>query len=540
VAQNAKFELAWLDRCGLDLHDVLVWDTMLAEWVVLGNRKLPKDLGSTCKRYGIEGKEDVVGGMIKLGINPLSIPKKLLESYCFEDVRATKDLFLAQRQSIIEREQLHLVYSRCLLTPVLTDIEKQGIYLDSEEVYKEYESVTAEKQEAERKLEEFGTINWNSRQQVAELLYDKLGFEELKDRKGNPIRTESGQRGTNVATLSGLRANSKEQREFLEAYAKLAKLNTKLSKTLEFFRTICAEYGSTFYGVFNQGSTGTHRLSSSGRPVEGSDGVRYSAQLQNIPREYKRFVKPREEGWSIVESDGSQIEFRVAADMGNDEVAYDEISNGVDIHSFTAQVLTEAGEPTSRQGAKASTFAPLYGGGGKTKAQNAYCEFFKNKYQGIFKTQTSWTHDVLRSGELRTPYGMIFYWPGTTVRRSGYIDNTTSIFNYPIQGMATAEIIPIVLISLWHKFKGHNIRIILTVHDSIVMEVGPDVDREWLNDTIARAFTEDVYNYLDRVYNYTMWVPLGMETKEGPAWGSGTGRKAKMYPDERRGEIVWQ
>ncbi len=182
----------------------------------------------------------------------------------------------------------------------------------------------------------------------------------------------------------------------------------------------------------------------------------------------------------------------------------------------------------------------VYGGGGKTKAQNAYCEFFKNKYQGIFKTQTSWTHDVLRSGELRTPYGMIFYWPGTTVRRSGYIDNTTSIFNYPIQGMATAEIIPIVLISLWHKFKGHNIRIILTVHDSIVMEVGPDVDREWLNDTIARAFTEDVYNYLDRVYNYTMWVPLGMETKEGPAWGSGTGRKAKMYPDERQGEIVWQ
>lgn len=93
---------------------------------------------------------------------------------------------------------------------------------------------------------------------------------------------------------------------------------------------------------------------------------------------------------------------------------------------------------------------------------------------------------------------------------------------------------------MWHKLKGWDVRIVLTVHDSIVLEVGPNVDKEKLKDIIARAFTEDVYDYLDVVYSYTFWVPLGAEIKAGPVWGSGKGEKVKMYPDERRGQLVWQ
>ena len=33
VAHNLKFELGWLKRCGLELRDVLGYDTMLAQWV---------------------------------------------------------------------------------------------------------------------------------------------------------------------------------------------------------------------------------------------------------------------------------------------------------------------------------------------------------------------------------------------------------------------------------------------------------------------------------------------------------------------------
>jgi len=547
IAQNAKFELGWLDRCGLDLHDVLVWDTMLAEWVVAGNRQFPKDLGSMLKKRSLAGKEDVVGGMIKLGICPSNIPKGLLNAYCREDVRGTLELFRCQIQELEERQQLHLVLARCLLTPVLADIEKQGIVLDKDAVYEEYHRVIQEKDDTERLLSEFGQINWNSRQQVAELLYDQLGFDELRDRRGNVIRTAAGARSTSRATLSQLRGKTATQRAFLEAFAKLALLNTKISKTLAFFKEICDNHECKFHGAFNQGSTGTHRLSSSGRKIETDQGDSLSAQLQNIPREYKKFIRARDEGWEVCEADGSQIEFRVAADLGHDEVAYDEICRDADIHTATATVFLEDGThpdfkgldlKQARQPAKPQTFKPLYGGRGNHPAEKVYCEFFQDKYKGIYSTQTQWTYDVLRDKELRTPYGLIFYWPDTQLTRSGYITNSTSIFNYPIQGFATAEIIPIVLVSLWRKLRGWDVRIILTVHDSIILEVGPSVDRRQLYDLIARAFTEDVYKFLERVYGYRFTVPLGAEIKMGPVWGSGKGQKVKMFPNE--GELVWQ
>lgn len=181
----------------------------------------------------------------------------------------------------------------------------------------------------------------------------------------------------------------------------------------------------------------------------------------------------------------------------------------------------------------------VYGGSTGSKAEVAYCKFFQDKYQGIYKTQTSWTYDVLRDKKLRTPYGLEFFWPDTVVTRSGFITNTTSIFNYPIQGFATAEIIPIVLISLWHRLKDWPVRIVLTVHDSIVMEVAPTVDMSELERIVAEAFTTDVYNYLEACYGYSFKVPLGAEIKAGLVWGSGKGKKVKAFPENRE-ELIWQ
>lgn len=81
--------------------------------------------------------------------------------------------------------------------------------------------------------------------------------------------------------------------------------------------------------------------------------------MQNVPRSYKRLFWSGDEECYIGEADGAQLEFRVAAALGRDEVAIDEINRGVDVHSVTAQVLTDAGEPTDRQNAKSRTFSPL-------------------------------------------------------------------------------------------------------------------------------------------------------------------------------------
>jgi len=106
---------------------------------------------------------------------------------------------------------------------------------------------------------------------------------------------------------------------------------------------------------FNQTQTATHRLSSS--------GTDYSCQFQNFPRAYKPVFKARHEGWLVGEGDGAQLEFRVAAHLGRDEVALNDCRTGADIHRFTASVLNNCKEEEvtkeQRQAAKADTFKPL-------------------------------------------------------------------------------------------------------------------------------------------------------------------------------------
>ena len=86
-----------------------------------------------------------------------------------------------------------------------------------------------------------------------------------------------------------------------------------------------------------------------------------------------------------MEADFAQLEFRGAAFLSQDETAIEEVLNGFDVHSYTAKVITEAGQETSRQNAKMHTFAPLYGatGFGRTPAEAAYYKQFTQKYRGI-------------------------------------------------------------------------------------------------------------------------------------------------------------
>ena len=49
-----------------------------------------------------------------------------------------------------------------------------------------------------------------------------------------------------------------------------------------------------------------------------------------------------------------------------------------DVHAYTSKVITDAGQPTTRQDAKAHTFAPLYGatGFGRRLKQKQYYSHF--------------------------------------------------------------------------------------------------------------------------------------------------------------------
>lgn len=535
VAHNAKFELQWLKRCGLELRDILVFDTFLAEWVIAGNRKWDLSLDGTAKRYGLGAKSNLASTSIKIGIDPIDIPKDWLLPYCYRDVELARKIYQQQIEILRRDGLLHLVLTRNLTCAVLADIEFNGCELDKERVLAEFEKSIEEFAEVEAKLKELtGGINLSSPKQLAVYLFDGLKFPLPKDAKGNLIKTGTGAPKTDVNTLALLKASTQEQRTFLELYKKRNKLDALISKNLDFFQRVVHEKDGVFYGVLNQGFTQTHRLSSSGRSVlfkalKKAKGC----QLQNLPRQYKGLFTAYDPDYLVGEADGAQLEFRVAADVGHDPVATQDIIDGTDIHSVTAETLTKAGEPTTRQGAKSSTFAPLYGGGGKTKAQKAYAAFFKKKYHGIAETQHGWTMEVLERGYQINPYGMRFYWPGTKMGSTGYIDNTTSIYNYSVQGFATGEIIPIALVYFWHRTRGLPITIWNTIHDSIASRVHKDVVEEYKR-LSKQCLTTDVYHFLREVYKYEFEVPLGVGVKVAKNWGDTKVEEVwDVYPDGR-------
>ena len=534
VAQNAKFEAQWLKRCGKDLTELLLYDTLLGQWVLDGNLNNEKNLDALGFKYlGVGKKIDLVAKMIAAGVCPSTIPRKWLLPYCGKDVDLCHRVFLEQRKLLAEREQLHIVHTRNLTCVVLADIEFNGMQLDGDAVLAEFIKTTEEREAALHQLQSMAQgVNFNSPKQLGELLYDTLGFEELRDKKGEPQRTSAGGRATGADVLLQLNATTDAQRDFLDTYKRFSKADSLLSKNLTFFQGVCEEFDCKFYGQFNQGIAATHRLTASGRPLlfKGEKKTK-SVQFQNMPREYKRLFKSSGEDYEIVEVDGAQLEFRVAADLCRDEVAYEEIVNDVDVHSFTAKAMTDAGEPTSRQNAKRMTFKPLFGGQSGTKAEKAYIKFFTEKYVDISKEQKSWTYKVLNDKQLRTRYGMMFFWPGTKMSRSGYIDNTTSIYNFPIQNFATAEIIPIALVHLWHRVKHLRVRLLNTIHDSVVADVHKE-DVDAYKEQAKEALTSDVFRYLKELYDYEFVVPLGIGVKTARNWGVGKSEEIwNVYPD---------
>ena len=449
VAHNLKFELGWLKRCGLELRDVLGYDTMLAQWVIDGNRNgqgFERSLAALTSKYGVEGKVDLVSKLIGEGVACRDIHPEWLLEYCHQDVEATRRVFLAQQAVLTELQLWHLVYVRSLTCAVLADIEFEGLTLDADRVKEAYVKAKGTLEELGAALSVMtGGINLGSPKQLGHYLYDVLNFPPPKDHRGKPVLTAGGNVSTNSKVLETLKAETEEQRKFLSLYKEYNKAASLVEKNLDYFRLVCEQRGGTFYGELKQNVVQTHRLASSGIKTEFVVGTKkdrkgvvsdktkeMSAQLQNIPREFKGLFCSGDEDWLIGEVDSAQLEFRVAVDEARDPVGYEEVSTGVDIHSFTAKVLTENGEPTTRQEAKAKTFRPLFGGGRGTPALVNYCAYFKDKYEGITQMQREWQIRCLNDGKFRTPYGMIFYFPDTKMQKSGYITNSTSISNYPI------------------------------------------------------------------------------------------------------------
>ena len=548
VAHNAKYELGWLKRCGVPVHELLVFDTKIAEYVLSGNLtslvNFNTSLDACCKRRGLKAKDPVVDLMIKSGINPVRIPRPWLLGRCKRDVSETKLLFEDQREMLDRRGQLQVLFTRCILTPVLVEIEANGMWLDKDRVGEELKAAEEKLLKAQLELQQIADINWNSNTQVAEKLYGELGFEELSNRKG-PIRTAGDKPKTDQATIEKLKAVTPEQKAFKTAYQALNKASAALSKNLRFFQACCEKQDGQIHFTFNQTRTSTHRLSSSGVPVDG-----YMAQGQNLPNQYKRLFTARTPGHLVTEWDGSGLEFRGAGLISRDPMILADINGGRDPHAFSGSVINRLTyeefmdrkrekDPTVlkwRKEAKAHTFKPLFGGESGTASQKRYYDAFKRRYSALEQAQTAWSYEAAGKKSLRTPWGLTFYFPHAKIEADGYINVKTKAFNYPIQSISTAEIIPLAATFFYHLVVAHGleheIRLVNTVHDSVICEVNPDFLEEYKE--FAKQTWFFVYWYFEERYGFPLeGLPLGTEITWGSHWSEGDSEAFNIHQDGR-------
>lgn len=508
VCHNTKFELGYLRRCGLDLRKVLCFDTLIAEKVLAGNRKVLLSLEATATRRGLGHKEAVVSKIIKAGVCPSHIPTAMLETYCRQDVSLTEQVFLAQRQELSELALLPVAYCRNLVTPVLADIEFAGMTLDPDKVQETFLDYSERYVALEKQFAALtGGINPKSGKQMREHIYEKLAFEQPTDHRGNGIVTAGGKAKTDKATIGLLKAVTDEQKEFKRLAVELAKLKVPVQNLKKMQALIEANPSDPkMFFTFNQCVTDTDRLSSTAR--------RGGLQGQNIDRNFKRLFRSRSDSSRICESDGVQLEFRVACHLGRDKQGLADILGGLDVHQVSADY-----HQSSRQDGKARTFRPLFGGKSGTPRERRYIDYFTKRYNGIFDTQTRWTMEAARNKYIVTETGSRFYFPEATVQERGYVAGTTKIFNYPIQQLATGDIIPLVLVLLWHLCAGFDDDCVIlnTVHDSIVADVSDNV-LEAYKQRVKWAFTTGVLEMLKRLYGIEFTVPLGVGIKVATHW----------------------
>lgn len=321
----------------------------------------------------------------------------------------------------------------------------------------------------------------------------------------DPMDTASAGFKTDKVTLENRQTDlSGDAYDFVVAYVRYNALRTYLSTFVEGMKNNVDENGF-IHPEFMQCVTATGRLSSR------------NPNFQNMPRgntfAIRKVVESRFENGFILEGDYSQLEFRVAGFLAKDAQAYIDVNEGTDVHSYTASIIG-----CSRQDAKAHTFKPLYGGVTGTDAQQRYYRAFKEKYEGVTVWHEQLQREAVQKRLITLPSGRQYAFPDARWTKWGTATNRTAICNYPVQGFATADLLPIALVRLQKVFMEEKLISVIcnTVHDSIVVDVHPS-EKDTCIKLMADAMMSLPEETISR-YNVKFDMPVGIELKIGKNW----------------------
>ncbi|WP_008317505.1 DNA polymerase I [Leptolyngbya sp. PCC 6406] len=519
--QNAKYDRLVLRAQGIDLAGV-VFDPMLASYVL--NPDTSHNLTDLSLRH-LSLSAQSYGDLVPKGKTIAEVAIADVAYYCGTDVHTTYRLVAKLRSALGELPQLEQLFDQVELPlePVLAEMEHQGIRIDSDYLATFSKQLAEDLDRIEHSAyQEAGdTFNLGSPKQLSELLFTQLGLDKRKSRKN-----KSGGYSTDAATLEKLQGDHPVVDLILE-HRTLSKLKSTYVDALP---ELVRRDTHRVHTDFNQAITATGRLSSS------------NPNLQNIPirtafsRQIRAAFIP-EPGWILVSADYSQIELRILAHLSDEPVLVSAYNNREDVHALTARLLFEKDDitPEERRLGKVINFGVIYGMGasrfareanvGRTEAK-AFIDRYCDRYPQVFAYLQQMQREAIALGYVHTLLGRRRYFNFTSGTLKGLLGSDPDTINLdelkriggydagllraaanaPIQG-SSADIIKVAMIRLHELLKGYQARLLLQVHDELVLEVPPE---EWpeLQGKIAQVMESAV----------TLKVPLVVEAHGGPNW----------------------
>lgn len=509
IGQNLKYDIKVLAKYNIQVKGKL-FDTMLAHYLINADMRHNMDvLAETYLNYTPISITELIGKKGKNQLSMRDVPLEKLTEYAVEDAditlqlkeHFTTELGEANTQKLFDEIEIPLLR-------VLAAMELEGINLDKDFLNSLSEALNNDIATLEQDIyaaagEEF---NIASPKQLGIVLFEKM---KLVDK---PKKTKTGQYKTGEDILSYLAKDHEIIQKILD-FRGLSKLKSTYVDALPLQVEPSTGRVHTDY---MQTVAATGRLSSN------------NPNLQNIPirtergRQVRKAFVPRNDDYTLLAADYSQIELRIIAALSEEETMIEAFKNGEDIHASTASkvfgVPLEEVTRAQRSNAKTVNFGIIYGvsafglsnqtdlsRGEAKELIDTYYETYP-KLKAYMSKQVDFARD---HGYVSTVLGRRRYLKDINSRNAvvrGAAERNA--VNAPIQGSA-ADIIKIAMINIFNKLEAGNYKskMLLQVHDELVFDIyKPELEELT---TLIKTEMEGAFK---------LEVPLDVEVDTGLNW----------------------
>ena len=557
VGQNVKFDILYLYR---NTSNKLprVWDTQLAAYLLSGQQHMYASLDELTIEYrGAEHvKDDKMKEYWKAGVPTEDIPERELVAYLRKDVENTEAIFKAQFDEAEQLGIMELMLTQMDALRATIEMNRNGMMVD-------WNYVEATKNQYAANIAIIGNLlhthapelDYMSNKQLS--LYFFGGKEKYVERELVGVYKNGKDKFKNVEKERTIEGKYKPTGEVGKGgyysvddsvLGELAKddivagnilVMRKLKKIKE---TYYEGLSSLRFPDDNIYPNLNHCVTKTGRLTATNPNLQNQTDEGGVKKAYiSRFI-----GGKILELDYSQLEMVALAYLADDKQLIEDINNGRDMHKelykgMYGRYPTDA----ERKPFKRFSFLLVYGGGVTTLMAQSGCDratakkfidTFYARYKGVKKYHEEIVkqandsavihYDKEKSGPQYTyyhksPTGRHFIFKKYPNERTGDMTfSPTELKNWPIQGFATGDVVPMMVGILLRELEKEGISqdalLVMTVHDSVVLDTTEEVCYKAAS--IAKKTLENAPMYLKMYFDIDFPCQLKVGVEAGDNW----------------------